>query len=88
MDTDKIENAVSQSELIEPLGTGWRLIETAPINEIGVLGYEKLQDGFWVITPMYFTDNQWKIVQFHHCNEEKTMNPTHWMPLPAPPEST
>lgn len=67
----------------------WRPIETAPRdgtailaakpNRIGVVLYPiraRDQDGRW---QAYFGDGDWRSYD---------PQPTHWMPLPAPPETT
>ena len=66
----------------------WLPIETAPMDgETSVLGYHKVLGGMWVIAPMYFKDGAWLLLAFHTDNTEFEMQPTHWMPIPAPPSN-
>ena len=61
---------------------GWQPIETAPKDGREILVYE----------PMYCTIGQW--VDSKHGGAwwieggQITGHPTHWMPLPPPPEKT
>lgn len=64
----------------------WQDIETAPKDGIAFLGYQRVADSLWVITPMYFTDGVIKMVEFNEANFENEYQPTHWMPLPTPPK--
>ena len=66
----------------------WQPIETAPKDgETAVLGYQSINEANWVIAPMYFNDGGWLLVAFHDANIEFEMHPTHWMPIPPPPNS-
>ena len=63
----------------------WLPIETAPKDGIAFIGYKKVTDKNWVIAAMYFSDGDFKMVEFNEGNYENTYHPTHWMPLPTPP---
>jgi hypothetical protein len=57
----------------QPAPSAWRPIETAPKDGTIFLATE----GSAMVTT-YWHPNQWKAVDW--------ANPTHWMPLPPPPE--
>ena len=67
----------------------WRPIETAPRDgaEILLLTPEGVIEGAWS-SPM----DEWEVVwlDLHGCGccSSGTAQPTHWMPLPDPPEPT
>ncbi len=59
----------------------WQPIETAPRDATHVLGYA---DG--EMTTVYWTTwGGWSLVAPGGYAEEDDWEPTHWMPLPAPP---
>lgn len=70
--------------------SGWQPIETAPRDGTWVILHTAaggVQPGYW--GPTYFGYNPaW--VQYAHRSEAEEIigEPTHWMPLPAPPAST
>lgn len=66
----------------------WLPIETAPMDETAVLGYQKLAGEAWVIAPMYFNGSAWLMLEFHTANTEFEMHPTHWMSVPNPPSES
>jgi hypothetical protein len=63
----------------------WQPIETAPMNGTDVLLYEKgslrAVMGYWYEDPNNRGLSSWW-VEGGQC----TASPTHWMPLPNPPE--
>lgn len=59
------------------VGGGWQPIETAPKGDDPVFGF----DGGRVHRMWWQTDAWVDVAGF-------TLNPTHWMPLPAPPEGS
>lgn len=78
----------TKSELIERLGT-WQPIETAPDSQsIDVWLTSKHNPQFGArVTDVHKVGNRW----FGFPNWWSATDgvlPTHWMPLPAPPEST
>lgn len=70
---------------------GWRPIETAPKDGTDILLWEKWGDvpfvGFW------HAEGRWSYRSDHlYVNGDASLDPnwndlTHWMPLPAPPDS-
>jgi hypothetical protein len=63
----------------------WQPIETAPLGQNGNYGPDIL---VWTGWSMYVANHAWddesgKPVFF---NGDVTVDATHWMPLPAPPE--
>lgn len=77
------------TQLIELLKNPWLAIETAPKDGTGIL----VTDGDWVGEVSWMvrwyndkTNQGWMIA---NCDEEygHYVVPTHWMPLPAPPEA-
>lgn len=95
-DTAKIVCAASKSELIEPLGT-WQPIETAPKDGTPILGVqfckypsgELYPDGavmMWEGGSIF--KGQWAYMGITVIMVAEEYLPTHWMPLPALPEST
>lgn len=72
----------------------WQPIETAPKDGTKILGYDP---DIGVSTMSYFDDGSlvfysksWIIALFDVCDEcypkPIGINPTHWMPLPPPPQ--
>ena len=60
----------------------WKRIETAPKDGTEVLVYGLLKDGSGhFITVCPFRGVRWTIEWLHNC-----FPPTHWMPLPDPPQ--
>ena len=61
----------------------WQPIETAPKDGTAVLGYHSGK-----MTTVYFEfwGGPWKLVAPGSCAEEDDWEPTHWMPLPSPPQ--
>jgi hypothetical protein len=61
----------------------WRPIETLPDSGIGMIIYLELRDGKLMVGLGY------KTVSGGWCDTEsgfKRIDPTHWQPLPDPPE--
>lgn len=59
---------------------GWRKIETAPKDGKAVLAWR----AGWTPISTYWSKN-WERWQADCCN--RPVAPTHWMPLPEPPEA-
>jgi len=76
---ERIQNAAN--EAAQAWGTRtdpWQPIETAPKDGTEILGYA---GGFLLLS---WRDDEWHEETF----EESGWNPTHWMPMPAPPKET
>jgi hypothetical protein len=60
----------------------WKPIETAPKDGTPVLGYHtgKMTTVYWGLW------NEWQLVEPGAYAEEDDWRPTHWMPLPEPPQ--
>jgi hypothetical protein len=61
----------------------WQPIETAPKGRKGdtvILGWS-YETAYWGL-PMYWHRGRWRDV----CGKARVHHPTHWMPLPEPPE--
>ena len=63
----------------------WQQIATAP-RDCAFLGYQRITDKLWIICPMYYIGDSIFDVQFDSINTEIMKYPTHWMPIPNPPE--
>lgn len=71
----------------------WQPIETAPNDGTYILLGSN--EGSWVAryTPVYQSgfvpDNKWQSMMLNHDHMKRhpKLKPTHWMPLPTPPES-
>lgn len=68
------------------LGGVWQPIETAPKDGGGFIGYQKISDEQYVISACAFYGEFVWINWGEGLNT--SANPTHWMPLPKPPEET
>ena len=64
----------------------WQPIETAPKDGGGFIGYQKISDEQYVISACAFYGEFVWINWGEGLNT--SANPTHWMPLPKPPEET
>ena len=92
----EIQRTVSQSELIEPLGTGWQSVATPPEMTENVYGWLQSKDvlaiqcgGSMLVAKYEQLDSECEPRWTSCCSEGWTLTTlTHWMPLPAPPEST
>lgn len=62
----------------------WQTIETAP-KDCAFLGYMIINEANWLIAPMYWSGKEWLTLEYYSDNTEHSIEPTHWMPLPAPP---
>lgn len=66
----------------------WQPIETSTRDYYEqVIGYA---EGFGVV-PMAYANNMWHILEIPidgYVDHNTECNPTHWMPLPDPPEET
>lgn len=71
--------------IVEDLTAGWRPIETAPKNGtpvlLGWLSSRFVTSGLWVTRSD--DDPRWLTV---HGPYSGSAAPTHWMPLPEPPQ--
>ena len=64
--------------------TQWQPIETAPRDGSGFLGYVRKD---W-IEGFYWTGAEWAYLSDSDLIPTGRKQPTHWMPLPAPPVIT
>lgn len=62
----------------------WQPIETAPKDGTEVLVFGPRQDGTYLAAYQY--DDWWVAGPWDERWTELLSPPTHWMPLPAPPE--
>lgn len=67
--------------------TDWRPIETAPRDEF-VLAYEPSQG---ICIAMTYNGDRWYLDELWNApnepeNAHMVRSPTHWMPLPPPPQ--
>lgn len=61
----------------------WRSMDTAPKDGTEFLAFWSYSTGiFKYIQPMKWVDERF-VISWDHDDE---INPTHWMPLPKPPE--
>jgi len=76
---------------LEKAKDGWRPIETAPKDGSTILLAERTWGGNLVVTPgRWFEDEQgWWEHGSHPTDyaDQRIDHPTHWMPLPSPPEN-
>jgi hypothetical protein len=65
----------------------WQPIETAPRDEVKFLAYDKRDGTMAVCFYWHIVDNKYLSVDGVSGYEwESNIEPTHWMPLPKPPE--
>ena len=68
--------------------TDWQPIETAPKDGSGVLLYDRIEEaqaeGYWC--KGYGSEGAWVCAFMGGTVEFADMTPSHWMPLPAPPQ--
>lgn len=72
--------------------TGWRSMDSAPKDGTVVLGFCPFDCGFEEVTPIFpirFNSNRYAVGWYLQTSEgdETDVDPTHWMPLPTPPEA-
>lgn len=73
---------IGQSVVMTAPESAWRPIETAPRSGIAILLWQPWESGRDCTVIGHYA-NGWVD---RHC-EEFQPEPTHWMPLPAPPDS-
>jgi hypothetical protein len=61
----------------------WQPIDTAPKDGTTILGWECDE----ILLVAYCVDDKWIWMNFMSDHTSWSPNPTHWMPLPAPPAS-
>lgn len=65
--------------------TGWQPIESAPRDGADFIGYERIGDNDRILTMRYDQSRK----RFHiNVTPFIWFDPTHWMPLPPPPEQS
>jgi hypothetical protein len=66
----------------------WQPIETAPNDgETVVLGFYRINEDCHFINPVYFDGHFWLTFSYHGEGREFYVEPTHWMPIPEPPQA-
>lgn len=64
---------------------GWRPIETAPKDKrVLVWSGQELYAARWAKNP-YTNDEAWIVAEWGEDGDQALVRPTHWMPLPEPP---
>lgn len=84
MEWEELLNAAI-SILDKAAPSGWQDISTAPRDEVGVLLYLAVGDDNHITYVGHFKDGHWWVTNFSD-EELYYYEPTHWMPLPKPPE--
>ena len=64
----------------------WQLIETAPKDGTPIIVYPNIDVTFWGYTKDDSDPYGWVGSYSYTTDDFNTLSPTHWMPLPAPPE--
>ena len=64
----------------------WQPIETAPKDGTRILGAWPQLRKWWTIQPVFFHCGDW--IHGWDEDEDLALYPTHWMPLPTPPQPT
>jgi hypothetical protein len=69
----------------------WQPIETAPKDGTTIIIFDsysddKSIDGYGVCTARWDYSLKWWIMHQRYSNVISLINPTHWMPLPQPPQ--
>jgi len=78
----QIEYAVSNKiHLIREALPQWRSIEEAPKDGTYILGYD-----YGMVTTVFYYYGKWEMAVCGSYTEDTTWEPTHWQPLPKPPE--
>lgn len=60
----------------------WQLIETAPRDGTDIIAYQRVADKDRILTMRYDRAAETFVTNVHSF---VAFDPTHWMPLPAPP---
>lgn len=69
--------------------SGWRTIESAPKDGARILAYAMTRSGEKIAIMRWHQPGNPKARGFWYAlGTGGTREPTHWMPLPKPPEST
>jgi len=63
----------------------WQPIETAPKTGVGILVYQPWKSGYDEIMIGHYA-NGWVRSETSSYDELDKIHPTHWMPLPEPPQ--
>ena len=61
--------------------TEWQPIETAPRDGTEILAAQLVRETEWIRQVCVFFAGEWMVSWDH-----RSMDPSHWMPLPEPPE--
>jgi len=83
------EGAEEQKQRIKRLEEAgvWQPIETAPTDMTWVIGYDAKDGEVGTIIFDLTGDVDDEDVHYEWTDGMRTWNPTHWMPLPEPPEA-
>ena len=89
---------ISAEELNRMLPGGWRPIESAPKDGTRILACDRYQDlfvAYWMNDRAWFRHSGWVYYTNDYEGSDGCMvfnigecQPTHWMPLPSPPDLT
>lgn len=66
---------------------GWQPIETAPRDGTGIIYFQRVDEKLWWIGTATYADGHFRATDFFSKDDDPLIAPTHWMPLPEPPES-
>lgn len=66
----------------------WQPIETAPKDGTIILGYDDsgVVAAMRFVVPMYGGHPEWELAELSWPNDSMSAYPTHWMPMPPPPQ--
>lgn len=67
-----------------PSPSAWRTMESAPKDGTSIIGYQATEGDFHKCMGVVWS---WEAKDYWHCADYPGLQPTHWQPLPSPPES-
>jgi hypothetical protein len=83
---DELEDLIERIKRLEE-AVVWQPIETAPTDMTWVIGYDAKDGEVGTIIFDLTGDVDDEDVHYEWTDGMRTWNPTHWMPLPEPPEA-